>query len=150
MTFYILYFSAYDSLCFPMSHSFLLPQWWNLPLLPVNRGTSMQVFIIYINKFIWQYKLQWYIDATDAARDSLVKDVNSRKRWSSSLQLLKVFVLQTLLTQSSPLASGCGAYGYDINQLCAAWTEAPEEMTREQYQVTPNNLISLFKPWVTV
>ena len=33
------------------------------------------------------------------------------------------------------VASGCGAYGYDINQLCAAWTEAPEEMTREQYQV---------------
>ena len=92
------------------------------------------------NKFIWQYKIQWYIDATDAARDLLVKDVNSRKRWSSSLQLLKVFDFQTLLTQSSPLASGCGAYGYDINQLCAAWTEAPEEMTREQYQVTPNNV----------
>ena len=34
------------------------------------------------------------------------------------------------------LAPGCGAYGYDINQLCAAWTEAPEEMTKEQYQVT--------------
>ena len=31
---------------------------------------------------------------------------------------------------------GCGAYGYDINQLCAAWTEAPEEMTKEQYQVS--------------
>ena len=37
------------------------------------------------------------------------------------------------------LAPGCGAYGYDINQLCAAWTEAPEEMTKEQYQVTRGN-----------
>ena len=36
-------------------------------------------------------------------------------------------------------APGCGAYGYDINQLCAAWTEAPEEMTKEQYQVTLGN-----------
>ena len=35
---------------------------------------------------------------------------------------------------------GCGAYGYDINQLCAAWTEAPEEMTREQYQVGCSNV----------
>ena len=34
---------------------------------------------------------------------------------------------------------GCGAYGYDINQLCAAWTEAPEEMTKEQYQVRLGN-----------
>ena len=39
--------------------------------------------------------------------------------------------------------SGCGAYGYDINQLCAAWTEAPEEMTREQYQVRKNSLENL-------
>jgi len=31
--------------------------------------------------------------------------------------------------------AGCGAYGYDINQLCSAWREAPEEMTKEQYQV---------------
>jgi len=30
--------------------------------------------------------------------------------------------------------AGCGAYGYDINQLCSAWREAPEEMTKEQYQ----------------
>jgi len=30
--------------------------------------------------------------------------------------------------------TGCGAYGYDINQLCSAWREAPEEMTKEQYQ----------------
>jgi len=31
--------------------------------------------------------------------------------------------------------TGCGVYGYDINQLCSAWREAPEEMTAEQYQV---------------
>lgn len=30
--------------------------------------------------------------------------------------------------------SGCGLYGYDINQLCSAWREAPQEMTREEYQ----------------
>lgn len=33
-----------------------------------------------------------------------------------------------------PGISGCGAYGYDINQLCSAWREAPEEMTKEQYE----------------
>ena len=32
--------------------------------------------------------------------------------------------------------AGCGAYGYDINQLCSAWRDAPEEMTKEQYQVS--------------
>ena len=34
------------------------------------------------------------------------------------------------------VAAGCGAYGYDINQLCSAWREAPQEMTRAQYQVS--------------
>ena len=39
--------------------------------------------------------------------------------------------------------SGCGAYGYDINQLCSAWREAPEEMTKEQYQVEqPGHILS--------
>ena len=46
--------------------------------------------------------------------------------------LESLLLLTHILVLVSP---GCGAYGYDINQLCAAWTEAPEEMTREQYQV---------------
>ena len=33
-------------------------------------------------------------------------------------------------------SEGCGAYGYDINQLCSAWREAPQEMTKEQYQAS--------------
>jgi len=35
--------------------------------------------------------------------------------------------------------TGCGVYGYDINQLCSAWREAPEEMTKEQYKVMQQN-----------
>ena len=49
-----------------------------------------------------------------------------------------LFIITLLTKHNIVVASGCGAYGYDINQLCAAWTEAPEEMTREQYQVGEN------------
>ena len=45
----------------------------------------------------------------------------------------------------TPAASGCGLYGYDINQLCSAWREAPEEMTKEQYQVV--SPVSTTKPY---
>ena len=47
------------------------------------------------------------------------------------------------LNTENILVAGCGAYGYDINQLCSAWREAPHEMTKEQYQVNTNPLFPL-------
>ena len=59
-----------------MPHSFLLPQRWNLPLLPVNRGAGMQVDTCDIMCKLW---IDRVLVPSDAARDLLVKDVNSRR-----------------------------------------------------------------------
>ena len=82
-----------------------------------------------------------FYSLSGVARALQDSDVSLRKQWSSNLQELQVKapnIFFSILKYFSIL--GCGAYGYDINQLCAAWTEAPEEMTKEQYQVEQHSV----------
>ena len=87
---------------------------------------------------VWaQCPVSFRLCCSGAVRASQDRGVSSKRPWNLNTPEYQAGwgARLTRDLNTDCLIAGCGAYGYDINQLCSAWREAPEEMTKEQYEV---------------